>query len=73
MKQVYEKIGDVEQLFRTTFENGWSVSVLYYEHNTDHTYELQTSFGEFTHYEHSFNAKEIFKQIAKIQNYDMEE
>lgn len=73
MKQVYEKIGDVEQLFRTTFDNGWFVSVIYDENNTDYTYELQSSFGEFTHYERSFSAKEIFKLIAEIQNYDMEE
>ena len=73
MKQVYDKIGDVEQLFRTTFDNGWSVSVIYDEHNTDYTYQLQSSFGEFTHYEQSFSAKEIFKLIAEIQNYDMDE
>ena len=73
MKQIYEKIGDVEQLFRTTFENGWSISVIYDEHNTDYTYELQTSFGAHLFYDNSFSAKEIFKLIAKIQNYDMEE
>lgn len=73
MKQVYEKIGDVEQLFRTTFENGWSVSVVYDENNTDYTYELQSSLGGFYHYERSFSAKEIFKLIAEVQNYDMEE
>lgn len=73
MKEVYEKIGDVEQLFRTTFENGWSVSVIYDEHNTDYTYQLQSSFECYLFYDNSFSAKEIFKLIAEIQNYDMEE
>ena len=73
MKQIYEKIGDVEQLFRTTFENGWYVSVIYDEHNTDYTYRLQRSFGGLLFYDNSFSAKEIFKLIAEIQNYDMEE
>ena len=73
MKQVYHKDEYFEQLFRTTFENGWSVSVIYDEHNIDYTYQLQSSFGEFTHYEQGFSAKEIFKLIAEIQNYDTEE
>ena len=73
MTEVYDKIGDVEQLFRTTFENGWSVSVIYDEHDTDYTYQLQYSFGGLLFYENSFSAKDIFQLIAKIQNYDMEE
>ena len=73
MKQVYHKDEYFEQLFRTNFENGWSVSVIYDEHNTDYTYQLQSSFGGLLFYDNSFSAKEIFKLIAEIQNYDMEE
>ena len=73
MKEIYDKIGDVEQLFRTTFENGWSVSVIYDEHNTDYTYQLQSSFECHLFYDNSFSDKEIFKLIADIQNYDTEE
>ena len=71
--QQYEKIGNVEQLFRTTFENGWSVSVTFDECANDYMYDLQINLGEFYHYESTNNPNEIFKSIARVQNYDTEE
>lgn len=68
--EIYENNGVVEQLFRTTFKNGWHVSIIAFNDlNASHSYELMIQKDSVFEYEDYNSPKAIFRRIAEVQNW----
>ena len=59
------------ELFRTTFDNGYTIILRYDEYNPDFTYELQTIVGGHTVYDRFYSALAVLKIISKIQQHSI--